>query len=81
MIEMSSSFSGNDDYIENVFMKDLLHRNVPCYVELLKHHRPEPLKKIGHWLNLVDNSKDCDHVTCHVIDDCEDTDNNNNDIC
>ena len=37
-------------------------------------------KKTGHWLNLVDNSKDCDHVTCHVIDDCEDTDNNNNDI-
>ena len=37
MIEMSTSFSLNDDACV-VIVKYLLHGNIPCYVELLKHH-------------------------------------------
>ena len=41
---------------KSFFMNDLLHRNVPCYVELLEHHRPEPLKKLvtgSTWLTIA----------------------------
>ena len=40
-IEMSTSNSWHDGVFV-VIVKDLLHRNVPCYVELLEHHWAKP---------------------------------------